>query len=102
IASHSTGPHIFPTRRSSDLSEQHLASRHDVCVDGVTEWLELRHAGSWDQRYGELHDWDAGCERCDIHLGGARRAERPRWDHPPRDRKSTRLNSSHVKMSYAV
>src|SRR5690606_39319620 len=27
---------------------------------------------------------------------------RPRTPRPPRDRKSTRLNSSHVKISYAV
>src|SRR5215469_18171743 len=34
---------------------------------------------------------------------GSRRAARPRGSRaPPRDRKSTRLNSSHVEISYAV
>src|SRR5207302_4236400 len=37
--------------------------------------------------------------------GGQRRRDRDRHgraERPPRDRKSTRLNSSHVKISYAV
>src|SRR5207302_9762211 len=65
--------HSFPTRRSSDLAELRRALP-----------AQLRSGGS--------------------PQGTDRRA--PAADRPPpaglRDRKSTRLNSSHVKISYAV
>src|SRR5690606_39491247 len=35
-------------------------------------------------------------------LGGCVRVDKPRQAPVPEDRKSTRLNSSHVKISYAV
>src|SRR3989442_11510328 len=34
--------------------------------------------------------------------GGLLRSQSGRWGHQDRDRKSTRLNSSHVRISYAV
>src|SRR5690349_23016130 len=37
----------------------------------------------------------ASCSNCS-------RSSNPRWRISPRDRKSTRLNSSHVEISYAV
>src|SRR5690606_41540801 len=80
----STGPlaiHPFPTRRSSDLHvgnpEEAVDDRgdlHRVCRQGV--------AGG-DRRAGEQRSERIG----HVEAG---------------DRKSTRLNSSHVKISYAV
>src|SRR2546426_9397002 len=66
-----------------------------------------RHAGAERPRPGEAAGGaPAGCAR-DLHVGLHRRR-----DHPPRrararararrDRKSTRLNSSHLVISYAV
>src|SRR5690606_42008678 len=81
-------PHSFPTRRSSDLL-------HDVAVGhlGVSARLQpLRHTVA-------ARDRDAGRR----HERGDRvRLQRPRGLQGSPDRKSTRLNSSHVKISYAV
>src|SRR5690606_40777395 len=73
--------HSFPTRRSSDLPE----------------W----RSGSRVRRQGRPHGHEAQ-RRHVFH--GARRAHvfERRNDPARRDRKSTRLNSSHVKISYAV
>src|SRR5690349_22303486 len=69
--------HSFPTRRSSDLVEHPAVG--DIDVDRAER-------GHFDGVV-EVH-----CER--GHVG-----ERHRCDL---DRKSTRLNSSHVEISYAV
>src|SRR5690606_41516947 len=72
----------FPTRRSSDLS-----GRSDLRASG--------------RRMGVRGAWPSGRRsrsRCPSHrLDGRARQRRTR-----QDRKSTRLNSSHVKISYAV
>src|SRR5438552_18119089 len=65
--------HSFPTRRSSDLQEGHGAGR------------AVRHAKT---------PADAGRRTRPVPRGRAR--------PPARDRKSTRLNSSHQIISYAV
>src|SRR5690606_39398472 len=76
--------HSVPTRRSSDLAE--LAGERGE-VDAGAE-VEVVVAG------GDGHDVDQ------------LRLRRPRLRHRrgtrSTDRKSTRLNSSHVKISYAV
>src|SRR5690606_41686026 len=82
------GLHSFPTRRSSDLQD-HLRRRVDgsspravgsmSCPDGQA----IRHAA---MRHGNS-------DRCRNRQCAADSRE---------DRKSTRLNSSHVKISYAV
>src|SRR5690606_40053312 len=85
-------PHPFPTRRSSDLARR-----------------RLRRTGG---------DSGRGVRRRPVRrrrTGGARPAVRPRPRHgaalaagrgggqrAAQDRKSTRLNSSHVESSYAV
>src|SRR5688500_20077599 len=64
----------FPTRRSSDL-----------------------------RRRGEARPWRGGCRVLALRRRvprPSRRARRPRL--PALDRKSTRLNSSHLVISYAV
>src|SRR5690242_21906503 len=45
---------------------------------------------------------DAVGARGDLRGGGARDGREALDDHPPLDRKSTRLNSSHMSISYAV
>src|SRR5690606_41309088 len=81
----------FPTRRSSDLGgpgvDRAVLARPDAGAAGGVAALQRR------QRRERLVD---GVHRADaadagVVLGAARQ-----------DRKSTRLNSSHVKISYAV
>src|SRR5690606_41798722 len=88
----------FPTRRSSDLAalgadapflggrDTGLASVRPKLCDllprqgvppALPSWEALADAFAWGRRGGTFHD-------------------------PAQDRKSTRLNSSHVKISYAV
>src|SRR5690606_40211988 len=98
--SHPRPPPPFPTRRSSDL-DPHLLAQLGV---EVGEWfVEQQDVGFED---------DAASERHALLLPTrelARSAARHRREtdevedlaYPP-DRKSTRLNSSHVKISYAV
>src|SRR3712207_8668312 len=71
---------LFPYRRSSDLNSQKTGM-----------------AGA-DQRYGRL-DFDRGVRT--TPPGGLATAPGPRFVVPG-DRKSTRLNSSHANISYAV
>src|SRR5690606_41472265 len=75
--------HSFPTRRSSDLWRLPdfclEPERGQPCAgDGVRSGRHPHAAVPWAR-------WQRGT-----------------WWRPGRDRKSTRLNSSHVKISYAV
>src|SRR5437773_3495274 len=74
--------HSFPTRRSSDLERRRHA--HDLERSGV-EHLQARGAVEFD--------------RLDVAVGpdGDGKAQ-----VAVQDRKSTRLNSSHITISYAV
>src|SRR5207302_4376252 len=94
--------HSFPTRRSSDLLDQ--VQESDLltilarpytkfpAADGGYD-LNLR-LERWDHAAAQLSlgDWSELCSRA------RQTAERIVRDA---DRKSTRLNSSHVKISYA-
>src|SRR5688500_19068440 len=73
--------HSFPTRRSSDLPDRR-ARRPE---------RDAEPARSDDDQRDAAGDAQA-----------ARRAQAHRGRHPPQDRKSTRLNSSHLVISYAV
>src|SRR5690606_42042286 len=78
--------HSFPTRRSSDLRLPYQPTRRSVGMDTGRSMVTSR----------------------DRRGPGAARSALPfprRWTSSrsgPPDRKSTRLNSSHVKISYAV
>src|SRR5207302_9511980 len=76
----------FPTRRSSDLRERILRRlRYDVersCLESTAPQLALISQGGMSNGL----PWMQACRARDER----------------EDRKSTRLNSSHVKMSYAV
>src|SRR5690606_41693198 len=76
--------HSFPTRRSSDLEQD---GQGDGAPDG-----DLGH------QVGGL-EVQAGARVVDQV---ARAVQQEGEQHPGQDRKSTRLNSSHVKISYAV
>src|SRR5690606_41942227 len=80
---HPRAPPPFPTRRSSDLvALAHQCPRvHLVATDLSAEALEVARANA--ERHGVL-------DRIEFVQGDLC------------DRKSTRLNSSHVKISYAV
>src|SRR5438874_10474441 len=81
--------HSFPTRRSSDLASAAL-------VPGARAPDRLRAtAGGRERATGRE---PGGKQRC--HPAGARQGGGPSQDR--QDRKSTRLNSSHVEISYAV
>src|SRR5690606_42098968 len=78
--------HSFPTRRSSDLSEY----RSEVDGDGALPHPALTGT----------HRDDPAHPGQKPRIGfGSRDIAGTEW---PTDRKSTRLNSSHVKISYAV
>src|SRR5437868_12436813 len=80
---HHRDPHSFPTRRSSDLEISQASARQDA---GGTLWRDELNACAKleipDARLKELYDVAVST----LIL----------------DRKSTRLNSSHVSISYAV
>src|SRR5690606_42069719 len=85
--------HPFPTRRSSDLDRSGVpGAETPESPDGMTRSDEERYAEVFNTwlRYGigEL-------DKEDRELLQARHVSHG-------DRKSTRLNSSHVKISYAV
>src|SRR5690606_41853954 len=83
----------FPTRRSSDLAAEHLG-------EPVVQRGQVRHHRPAHHDEVEVRDDEVGV--VPVHV--ERRAGLRHAGHPAdaEDRKSTRLNSSHVKISYAV
>src|SRR5207302_10105683 len=92
-------PHLpsFPTRRSSDLRPQLGVAREGAGGDGEVDLAPARTAQTTNELLQAFRRSGSGRDR-------ARRGREPlaTTDHPAQDRKSTRLNSSHVKISYAV
>src|SRR5690606_39551302 len=87
--------HSFPTRRSSDLNGEpigNVAFLTDITDQKEIESERIRLAVEAERaRAAAAHE--------DVHLQDAiKELEAAR----EKDRKSTRLNSSHVKISYAV
>src|SRR5690606_40626717 len=88
-------PHSCPTRRSSDLvlaageGAPERGARPDRGRRLATEHLDECRRGP----HACKATVDGSAVACQEHRGGRL---------PIRDRKSTRLNSSHVKSSYAV
>src|SRR5690606_40964873 len=80
--------HSFPTRRSSDLCERKF-----------THSMEGTNPSGQSRRGSSGFPAGLAIARPWLHRDGV-----PRFRFPDnlRDRKSTRLNSSHVKISYAV
>src|SRR5205814_7503745 len=82
--------HSFPTRRSSDLRIAALLVRGERRL-GPERALVHRFA---DERVPQIGDG--------LSCRGHRQPRSPSGRSPRRDRKSTRLNSSHLGISYAV
>src|SRR5690606_41800169 len=90
----------FPTRRSSDLASDVFAQ--SFSLDDVLYWIEAEPEFGKQAVYLIEPDSEAGFDNQDpatwdedfedLHARGVNYL----------DRKSTRLNSSHVKISYAV
>src|SRR5207249_7380964 len=86
--------HSFPTRRSSDLSNDPY--RTAFVIEGVRFGL-LTPAGNEKKSRKNVAFTSTAAPRANS------RARIRASTHPPKtDRKSTRLNSSHVSISYAV
>src|SRR5690606_41239750 len=75
----------FPTRRSSDLAERESAAGSGAVARRAHGAERFRFL----PRRGSDHGRGSCCRAAHRHPGSV-------------DRKSTRLNSSHVKISYAV
>src|SRR5690606_40041505 len=92
----------FPTRRSSDLM---LRSEHKYHINAMhgKEFFSPDNVVPWDNNlclmsmYG-LMNYEKNPELLIMY----RMSLENSWLHISKDRKSTRLNSSHVKISYAV
>src|SRR5690606_41171093 len=92
----------FPTRRSSDLDKGGNRGNIKFALPATYDYLLQYHALSGDQEALRavtviLDRMAAGGIYDQVGGGFARYSTDPDW----LDRKSTRLNSSHVKISYA-
>src|SRR5690606_39634505 len=89
----------FPTRRSSDLIWVKTLPKATVKILEENSYSRSRVTLQASSRRGWKRQWPSKClkgpstRRISTSLPGSMRL---------RDRKSTRLNSSHVKISYAV
>src|SRR5690606_40721178 len=89
----------FPTRRSSDLKGGRDRREGGAHLFGGTAAIEILETDPHEEQPGfgiaEL------CRIADVEAVGSEKAGDGGNNARP-DRKSTRLNSSHVKISYAV
>src|SRR5690606_41884694 len=86
----------FPTRRSSDLRRSTVLWANP---DGAIRSRDVSVAGFAGEVRRPYYRYSATTSPCFLHNLNVS----PPANHlSPRDRKSTRLNSSHVKISYAV
>src|SRR5690606_41769648 len=88
-------PHSFPTRRSSDLASgtQTGPVNYELAKQLATSQLPASHPASSI----DVAKVVEAVKLAEVWLDGA-----TSMPAGARDRKSTRLNSSHVKISYAV
>src|SRR5690606_41198221 len=90
--------HSFPTRRSSDLRQKlhkHHAKNRDKYYHAYYKNREKSYRKYIKDHGKRYRDHDAWYYNKRFH-------NRKGYVYFPEDRKSTRLNSSHVKISYAV
>src|SRR5262245_64061053 len=90
--------HSFPTRRSSDLGFAVMP------VDELGSLVGMAVAAQNQVNAVRFQNWHRVLAHVDQVPFGVRVMRTPavRWMMPKRDRKSTRLNSSHLGISYAV
>src|SRR5690606_42087061 len=95
------GLHSFPTRRSSDLIEKFLADVYEPAGEGRYSYIPgTTAAGLVVYEDGKFAYSFHGSDPAGGKLLNA--FDLVRVHKFGQDRKSTRLNSSHVKISYAV
>src|SRR5690606_39299611 len=90
----------FPTRRSSDLVRDSLLEEARRCAGiilGPTATFDFKDAAN-----GEINPSMFFRKRLDLFANIRPNRTYPALPNRIGDRKSTRLNSSHVKNSYAV
>src|SRR5690606_41407860 len=85
--------HLFPTRRSSDLEK---------ITGGNWPAKEVRHRRLEESVQVMKRLWTGESVTYSGHIEVENATLYTKPKSPPLDRKSTRLNSSHVKISYAV
>src|SRR5207249_11324082 len=92
-------PHSFPTRRSSDLTRRMLKDRRSDAFlsDFFGQWLLLKRFDAVAPDPALFPEFDG-----DLRDAMKRETELFLESQVREDRKSTRLNSSHVSISYAV
>src|SRR5207249_11260074 len=90
--------HSFPTRRSSDLFHPSLKPPDDLLGD--QQLNHLRHERRFICCSGVRRPY--AIKKCTNLLRAEPRAQKTAFLTVASDRKSTRLNSSHVSISYAV
>src|SRR5690606_41589484 len=91
-------PPSFPTRRSSDLRFGHPSANLGAALGKRLDVLGIQLAQAGGDALGE----PVPLEKITEGESGGRKAARHAYARSSEDRKSTRLNSSHVKISYAV
>src|SRR5690606_40753124 len=95
-------PHALPTRRSSDLDFDHRQwPKGHWAVRGVFEWFTLSSASEMNIQAAITRTPASNESRSRPQRGWRRLLSVANKASPTTDRKSTRLNSSHVKISYA-
>src|SRR5690606_40850649 len=94
-------PHRSPTRRSSDLLRH--GTRTPAVERALTDFGAEESFGQAAKRFLEHYGFEVGrttvLRVVERHAEAAQKFVHERLEE---DRKSTRLNSSHVKISYAV
>src|SRR5690606_40531122 len=95
-------PRSFPTRRSSDLAEVQQGRQAADAAGGDAPDRPAQLAGREAGPDPDLDEPADGPGRAAAAAERRRQAPDLRLVQDARDRKSTRLNSSHVKISYAV
>src|SRR5947207_3849754 len=90
--------HSFPTRRSSDLDSEGLALMGVLSASFSPDGTRIVTGGGVNGT-GEALVWDARTGTAMLELKGHTHLV---MSVAFRDRKSTRLNSSHTVISYAV
>src|SRR5207249_9907647 len=94
--------HSFPTRRSSDLHRfRNLRCAGSVAVNADGLGVHANFATVAGDHYASLRDAQRLPRRL-LRIADQRILKFARAQSSIRDRKSTRLNSSHVSISYAV
>src|SRR5688500_19535093 len=84
--------HSFPTRRSSDLGDEH--QRRVQAEHRVVEREDAQRAPGEEAAQRDVPRL--------VALAQQQRGDEEAADREEEDRKSTRLNSSHLVISYAV